>query len=379
MKKVTLGFLVCLALPGAAQASAYSDFNAGVAARTDGDYDGAIRFMSQALAAPDLPAHLKPTAFDVRAQAYVQAKKYDLATQDFTSALSLKPADYDTLYQRGMLYGMASKYELARADFAAAIALRPELADARIAHATAYIAEEKYDDAIRDYDEAVAREPETLDWLLLRGEAKRRARRYDAALADFGAVIGKDGQSSTAYSLRAFTRLESGDVRQAVSDYDEAIDNDPNDAELREAAGIARWTYGDWRGATRDLEKSAADPKYAASSALWLHLTALKRGKDDADFAARSAKLDLKTWPGPLLSLYAGTGSADDAFASAGQGEAEAQKDRLCQADFFVGEWRLGQKQDADGRTLLEHAASACPAEMPEAYAARAALGALKP
>jgi tetratricopeptide (TPR) repeat protein len=379
MKKVTLGFLACFALPCGAMASAYSDFNAGVAARTDRDYDGAIRLMSKALAAPDLPAHLKPTAFYVRAQAYAQAKKYDLATADFSSALSLRPTDYDTLFARGVLYGMASKYDLARADFASAIALRPELADARVAHAAAYLAEEKYDDAIRDYDAAIASAPEDGDMLLLRGDANRRARRFDAALADFGAAIDKDSRDATAYSLRAFTRLEAGDLRKAVSDYADAVDLDPNDAALREEAGVAQWEYGDYRGATRNFEKSADNPKHAASAALWLHLTALKRGKDDTDFAARTAKLDLKAWPGPLLSLYAGAGTADDAFAAAKQGDPDDQKDRLCEADFFIGEWHVSQKRDADGRALLEAAVSACPRDRPEVQAARAELGTLKP
>jgi lipoprotein NlpI len=380
MGKVTLGFLACLALPCAALASGYSDFNAGIAARTDDDSDGAIRYMTKALAEPDLPAHLRPTALHVRALAYQQAKKYEPATQDLTSALQLKPGDYDMLFERGVLYAQAKNYELARADFAAAIALRPELADARVAHATAYLAEEKYDDAIRDYDEAAAREPQAIAWLLLRGEVKRRARRFDAAIADFDAAVGKDSNSSVAYGLRAYTRLESGDLRRAVSDYGDAVDLDPNDAELHRLAGIAQFVYGDLRGAARDFEKSAGDPKLASAAQLWLHLTALKRGKSDEDFAARTAKLDLKTWPGPLVGLYAGSGTADDAFAAAKQGAAdEEQKDRLCQADFFVGEWHIAQQRQADGRALLEQAASSCSTEMPEAHVARAELGSLKP
>jgi lipoprotein NlpI len=380
MKTLLIACMAWMAAASAAPASSYSDFNAGVAARNDHDYTDAIRFMNQALAAPDLPAHLRPTAFQVRAQAYREGKKYDLAIADYSSLLALRPANYDALMERGAVYAAVKNYALARADFAGAIRVRPELEEARVAHAACNIAEDKLDDAIKDYDDAIASSPENVELIVLRGNAKRIARRYDAAIADFTAAIGKDSHYSASYSQRALTHIEAGDLRAAISDYDDAIDIGPNDAGLREAAGVAQWEYGDYRAAERSFEKSAADPERAVFSQLWLYLTNLRRDRDDGDFARHAAKLDLKTWPGTLLNLYIGGATVDDVFAAAKQGDdEEKQKDQLCEANFFVAEWHLGRKEDAAARPLLEEAASSCNRELLEAHAARSELGKLKP
>jgi hypothetical protein len=89
--------------------------------------------------------------------------------------------------------------------------------------------------------------------------------------------------------------------------------------------------------------------------------------------------LDLKTWPGPLLSLYAGTATADDVFAAAKQGDTDAQKDQSCEAYFFVAEWHLDRKENAAAGPLLELAGSSCRRELPESHAAHAELKRLAP
>ncbi|HEX4861867.1 MAG TPA: tetratricopeptide repeat protein [Rhizomicrobium sp.] len=378
MRKVTLGFLVCLALPCAAQASAYSDFNAGLAARNEHDADGAIRFLSQALAAPDLPAHLRSTAYFSRAQAYGTNKQIDLAIADLTSSLALAPDDFDVLTARASLYQEKKLFDLARADFTAAIAVRPELIDGYYGHAGVNMAERKYDDAIKDYDAALAALPGDIDLLLLRGDAAREAGRYDAAVKDFSDAISANSRYGEAYLLRGRAYLESGDPKSAVSDYEDAIDLNPDDAGLREIAGIAQWEYGNYRDAARNFSKAAADSGRAAFSYLWLYLADAKRDAIDAELAQDAAKADLRKWPGPLLGLFIGTGSVADVEAAAKQGDAGEQSDHACTVAFFVGEWHLMRKEQAEARTLLVKAA-ACRPGLPESHAARAEIARLGP
>lgn len=379
MKTAKLVFLVWACSATAAMSSAYSQFNAGIAAETNENHADAVKLMTQALSAPDLPDHLRPTALQVRAEAYIGIKRYELAIDDFTAALALRPQNYDLLIERGSVYGEEKKFDLARGDFATAIRLRPELEQAYVSHAAANLAQEKYDDAIKDYTDAIQISPDDVDLVLLRAEANRLASRFDKAMTDYDAAIRNASRYSTAYSLRAFAHLESGDLRGAVSDYDEALDIDPNDPELQEAAGFAQWDYGDYRAAARQFAKSLVDPKRAPFSTLWLHLATIKRGNRDDDLATRAAKLDLKAWPGPLVSLYAGMASEDQVFDAAKQGDEDVQKDHLCEANFFVGEWHLERKEDAAARTFLQTSASSCPRGLPESYAARAEYGKLKP
>jgi len=377
--KFLYGGALLFAATTAAWASGYSDFNAAIAARTDHNPADTIRFATQALAAPDLPEHLRSTAFRARAQAYTLSNQYDLAIADYGSTLAIRPAQYDVLSERGSIYLAQKKYDLARADFAAAIHLRPELDSGYISEAAANLAEEKYDDAIGNYDEALVTSPDHTSLILMRGEANRLALRYAQAIADFNAVIQKDSKYAAAYRLRAFAYLESGDVSQAVSDYEQALDLDPNDLALRQSAGIAQWDNGDYREAARNLEKSAADPRHVMYSELWLHVADLKRGDDDTELGQRINKLDLKTWPGPLLSLFAGATTVDDVLSLAKHGDAGAQRDQSCEASFFIAEWHLDQKEVSAAGPLLEQTRSMCRRGFPESYAAREELKRLTP
>lgn len=382
MKKALVGLLLLVAMIGDARASGYSDFNAAIAARTDRNPADTIRFATQALSAPDLPEHLRSTAFWVRAQAYALSEQYDLAIADYGSTLANRPAKYDVLIERGSIYLTQKKYDLARADFQAAIHLRPELDWGYVSEAAANLAEERYDDAIKNYDDALVTSPDHTSLILMRGEANRLAHRYAQAVADFNAAIHKDSKYVAAYRLRAFAYLESGDARQAVSDYEQALDLDPNDLALRENAGIAQWDNGDYRDAAKNFEKSATDPKNAKRvmySELWLHLATVKRGDDDTELGQRTNKLDLKTWPGPLLSLFIGTTTVDDVLSVAKHADADARNDQSCQASFFVAEWHLEHSEIGAAGPLLEQARATCRRELPEANAARAELKRLAP
>lgn len=378
MGKVTLGFLVCLALTGAARADGYADFNAGIAAHDDHDADGAIRSLSLALAAPDLPAHLKATAYIDRALAYAMNKQYDKAIADYTSALALVPDDFDALLARGDLYVEKKTFDAARADYAAAIALRPELIDGYYGHAKANLTEHKFDDAIKDYDNALALSPGDMGLLLLRGDAAREAGRYDAAIKDFSDALARNSRYGEAYVLRGRAYLETGNTKAAVSDYEDAIDLEPDDMGLREIAGIAQWEYGSWRDAARNLTKAATNSKRATFSYVWLYLAQARRDTVDASLAGEIAKLDLQKWPGPVLALFTGTGSVGAVNAAAKDSDADQQSDRVCAAAFFIGEWHLMRREQAEAKPLLTTAA-ACRAGLTEAHAARAEIARLAP
>ncbi len=378
MRRTALGCCLYAALAGAAAASGYSDFNAGVAARSDRNRDDTIRYLSRALAAPDLPAHLRPIALYDRAEAYLLNKQYDLAVADLTSCLALAPGDYSALIQRGGIYEEQKRFDLARADFTAAANRRPELLTGYAARAQVDIDEGKYEDAIRDYDEGLKASPGDLDLILLRGEAKRMAGHALEAIGDFGKVIERDSHSAAAYMLRARIYLESGDARAAVSDYEDALDLEPDDPGLRQVAGIAQWELGRYRDAARNFTRSAADPKRAAFSYLWLYLTDTKRDMLDRDFAERAAKLDLAEWPGPILRFFIGKASEDEVLAAAAQGDADTRPDRVCDANFFLGEWHLVKSETDRAGALLGEAAKTCRDELPSAHIARREMSRLK-
>lgn len=77
-------------------------------AMTNGNYQKAIRYLSQALETDKEPLH-----FINRGRAYAKIKKYDLARQDFLQARKLDPAHFECLYLIGNSYFFEKRFELA--------------------------------------------------------------------------------------------------------------------------------------------------------------------------------------------------------------------------------------------------------------------------
>jgi tetratricopeptide (TPR) repeat protein len=370
MKRVALCGLACAVLCGAAAASPYSDFNAGVAARNERDYDAAIRFLTRALAAPDLPAHLRPTALFDRGEAYVFARQPDAALADYDAGLALRPASYDALQDRGYLHLQRKEFDLARADYTAAIAVRPELAGAYVGHGTVNLAQRRYDGAVKDYTDALGATLGAPDLYVLRGDAYRMAGRTSEAIADYGIAIRRDPKYADARIARGRAYQQSGALREALSDYDAAVRLAPRDADLRRLIGIAQWELGRFRDADESFAQSGGTAAQSAYAFLWRAL--MQRG--GRDLAQRAATIDQAAWPGPAIKLVLGTATPDAVLAAAKDPDPDAQAAKTCEADFFAGVWQNLHGDAAEGRRLLGEAVQLCRDEWPERRAATTEL-----
>jgi hypothetical protein len=94
---------------------------------------------------------------------------------------------------------------------------------------------------------------------------------------------------------------------------------------------------------------------------LLLSLSKLKAGKDvPADISAPFSGVNLTKWPGPMVGLFLGKTTpqqAEAAARAAGAGELDA-----CEADFNIGEWQALHANPAEAKRLLSAAAADCPA-----------------
>ena len=366
MKRIALFGLVCAALCCGAAASPYSDFNAGVAARNAREYDAAIRFLTLALAAPDLPAHLRPVALFDRGEAYVFTRQSDAALADYDAGLALMPSRYDALQDRGYLHLQRKEFDLARADYTAAIAVRPELASAYVGHGTVNLAQRRYDDAVKDYTDALGTTLGAPDLYVLRGDAYRLAGRTSEAIADYGIAIRRDPNYADAYIARGRAYQQSDAFRDALSDYGAAARLVPRDADLRRLIGIAQWELGRFRDADESFAQSGGTAAQSAYAFLWRAL--MQRG--DRDLAQRAATLDQNTWPGPAIKLMLGTATPDAVLAAAKDPDDDTRLAKTCEADFFVGAWQAAHGDAVQGQRLLREATQICRAEWPERRAA---------
>jgi tetratricopeptide (TPR) repeat protein len=370
MNRILLGVLLVFAMSGEASASGYSDFNAGVAARNAGNSDDAIRYLTSALAAPDLPAHLRHIAYLDRAEAHAASNRIDAAIADYTGAIALKPS-YQAFEERAYSHLGNKEFDLARADFTSAIAIRPELADGYIGHGHVNMAERKFDPAIKDYTDALGATLGATSLYVLRGDAYRLAGRYDDAIKDYGVALGQNAKDAEAFIARGRAYQEQGAFRDALSDYDAALALSPGDPDLHQLAGIAQWELGRNRDAAENFAKSGGSAAQSGFAFVWSHLA---REQPTPAGHEAAPPPELKDWPGPLVRLIAGTATQADVFAAAREGDADAQMAKTCDADFYIGAWQRLQGNDPEARRLLGEASQVCRNEWPEARAAKSEL-----
>jgi lipoprotein NlpI len=81
-----------------------------------------------------------------------------------------------------------------------------------------------------------------------------------------------------------------------------------------------------------------------------------------------------REWPAPVSALFAGRLSEAGLRAEARKAELGDAIERLCQADFYIGQWHLVHGRPAEGRTALQQAVVNCPGYLFEYHAAVAEM-----
>jgi lipoprotein NlpI len=240
----------------------------------------------------------------------------------------------------------------------------------------------------------------------------------DSALAvtSFSAAIAAGDLSQAllpaAYRGRAFANLRQGQCKSALSDLDEFIRLKPDDLQGAELRGDARACAGDLQGAEADLSQVIAAGsnrevywsrgrvrwrmKQFAGAAddfarlvelhpesgyflLWLELSRARGGTLDPKLGEHDLReLDSSEWPVPLIKLFVGEATPEDAAAAAAHGDSDMIASQQCEANFYVAEWWLVHNDAASAKPLLDTASQKCPKNFVEYGEARFELSTLK-
>jgi lipoprotein NlpI len=205
-----------------------------------------------------------------------------------------------------------------------------------------------------------------------------RARSYlgishcQPALADLSAAKLADSNNIEITESLALAESCVADFKAAEADFTTVVQATHNPVFIL-ARGHERWDAGDFTGAAVDFEATrAARPTYPYAL-LWLAMAQSRTGSD-ADALSHVSDLDLGTWPGPVMKLYLGQMKPEDVSVAAAQGDAVAVKNQMCEANFYIAEWWLAQKNTATAKALLQSAADNCPLNFVERGAARTEL-----
>ncbi|MGD0143947.1 MAG: tetratricopeptide repeat protein [Rhizomicrobium sp.] len=360
MRALISAALLCAVLAGQAEASTYSTFNAGIAAANRGDIDQSIQLLTAAIAAPDLSPQLLPTAYFLRGDLYAIKNQCDQAIADFSAGLKLEPDEFAAHLDRASCYAYENKIDQALSDMTSAITARPDLAKGYASRGVEYVVLGKFDSAIADFTSAAAIAPYDYGILQSRGGAYLGEAMYDQALADENKAIDLNSNYWPSYYTRGMIYDDLGKFNDALNEYKHVLDLSPDNVAASQSIGLTQWEIGRFDEAEKIFADSIKSQPQNIYLTLWLDFARAKAAKPDDDLAQRAAKLDLTKWPGPLVNVFLGKITPDQAFQAAAIGTASVAHNHKCDADFYVGEWRLQHQNSAAAKPLLADAAAGC-------------------
>jgi lipoprotein NlpI len=209
-----------------------------------------------------------------------------------------------------------------------------------------------------------------------RARAYIRIGQCKPALTDLSAPKLLDASNIEITEALALSEACVADFKAADADFTAAITANPLPG-LIWARGHERWDAGDFAGAAADFEVTrSAKPSYAYA-VLWLAVAQLRMGSDEQALA-HASDIDFGAWPGPVVRLYLGKIQPDVVNAAAAQGDAATVKNQQCEANFYIAEWLLAQKNVDKAKNLLQTAADACPQDFIERRSAKIELDRLR-
>jgi lipoprotein NlpI len=173
-----------------------------------------------------------------------------------------------------------------------------------------------------------------------------------------------------AFGSRGNALEVKGDFDGAIADYSETIRIDPRRIAGYRSRRLAYFYAADFGAAVSDLARAVEDKPADAYPALWLYIVRARVGhkKATAELETNAERLKAADWPYPVVELYLGLRTPEATLA------APAKPDDRCEAQFYIGEWRLLQADRPLAIESLDAAADTCPKALVEYRGAWAEL-----
>src|SRR6266436_4016609 len=284
------------------------------------DSNVVINYCTQAIESGQLSGKGLGFAFYSRGNAYYEKRNYNQAIQDYDQAIRLNPSHASAFSNRGVAYASKGDYDRAIENYDEAIRLNPNHADAFSNRGVAYGRKGNYDRAIQNYDEVIRLNPNHANALYNRGNAYKHNKDYD----------------------------------RAVLDYDKVIRLNPNHADAYSNRGLVRFYQGQFSAAVPDLSRAVGFAPTNLYRILLLYLARARAGSHaQEDLAQATVNLDLKEWPGPVVSMYLGKVSEHAIFEAVADADPTKQRQKRCQAYFYVGQQLLIRQNNGDAAKMF--------------------------
>lgn len=219
----------------------------------------------------------------------------------------------------------------------------------------------EYGNAITDYTAAIRVNPKNPRAYYGRGVARSRKGNYDEAIADYTEAIRLKPKFRYAYYGRGIAWYFKGNYDKAIADDSEAIRLNPYYASPYRSRGVARFDNGRFYSAASDFAR-AWMLKSDIYTAIWLYLAqARSNGTGTARLKMYARGMDEEKWPAAAVELFLGKAKPAKVISQATDRDPKKNKEQLCEADFFLGEWHILRNERQKARVLLSKAEKECP------------------
>jgi lipoprotein NlpI len=373
-----LMFVVSLTgFSSSAMADGYADAKAGIAALERGDMDGAILLFTYALDSGQLSSKNREMILSDRGVAWLDKSDLDKAIDDFGAAIRLDPSDAYAFNNRGQAWYAKGYFDKAIDDYTAAIKFDPSDADALSNRGLAWQAKGYDDKAISDYTEAIKLNPVDAQAFFNRGNTWLNRGEFDKAIADYGNAIRLTPQKIDDHANRKYADVLSnraiawrgkGQYDMAAADYSDLVRMNPSDAKALHNRGLMRFYQGKFKDAASDFAATRQMNPDDPYLAIWLYLARARQQDGDAraELAVNTKALGAEQWPAPIVAMLMDKLGAAAVAAKAKASDPNVRKGRMCEADFYGGEWYLLKEEAKQAGMLFRQAQKMCPKNLVE-------------
>jgi len=249
------------------------------------------------------------------------------------------------------------------------------LAYAHLKQAEAYTALGDPQHALQSYTRVVEINPRNPLGYSFRGQIYMQLGQYDKAVRDFSRVIALDPRKATGWNARAMARLSRGDLGGPLEDLRHAIEVEPNNPVAYYFRANLYFYQGNYAAAAEDFRRHAELVPGDAYTVIKLYLTMARSEQGARQRLEELAKtVTDSSWPRPIIDLYLGKVSPQSILDTVETGATRAQKERACEAYFYVAYHYLLTGDQPRARELFEKAVATGITDFNEYKTAQAEL-----
>jgi tetratricopeptide (TPR) repeat protein len=224
--------------------------------------------------------------------------------------------------------------------------------------------------AIAEYRKAIEVDPHDATSHIGLGAALSDQGKTKEAIAEYQKAIEFDPHDATSHIGLGDALNDQHKTDEAIAEYRKAIELAPHDARVHLYLGAALSGQGKTDGAIAEYWEAIKRDPEDAYPVLWLYLACARSGPQiaAAELETNAKKLKQPDWPYPVVELFLGRRTPEATFAVA------TKSDDRCEAQFYIGEWRLLRGNRPAAMVALKAAAETCPKTFVEYKSARAEL-----